>query len=180
MKEYIVDKGKSIKVFDDLLTLKQRQELYVFITQSKFTIGWADGAIIENQSNKFLHSNFSHDDLDRFKILNYLGGTELEKEIIGYKIEKAIVNLTMPSDYNFVHAHDEDLVLLYYANLEWHDGWHGETLFFNESCKEVVFASPFTAGRFILFDASIPHTIRPQSIIASKYRFTFALTLNKC
>lgn len=180
MKDIIVDRNKSIKVYDDVLTLVQRQHLYLFVTKSKFTIGWADGAVMENQNNNFLHSCFSNEDLDNFKFFDYLQGTELEAALQGYQVNQAIVNLSMPSDYNYVHAHQEDKVLLYYVNLDWQDGWHGETLFFDESCKEVVFASSYTPGRFILFDASIPHTIRPQSIIAAKYRFTFAVTLNKC
>ena len=180
MKEYIVDRKKSIKVYDDLFDLVQRQHLYSFVTNSNFVIGWADGAILENRQNKFLHSIYNNNDINNFKILEYLNGTELGEELKQYKVNQAIVNLSMPSDYNYVHAHQQDKVLLYYVNLEWEDGWHGETLFFDESCKDVVFASPYTAGRFILFDASIPHTIRPQSIIASKYRFTFALTLSKC
>jgi hypothetical protein len=180
MKEIIVDRNKSIKVYDNLFDLVQRQHLYTFVTKSKFSIGWADGAILENRQNKFLHSAYSNEDLYNFKIFDYLQGTELSKELENYRADETIVNLSMPSDYNYVHAHPQSKVLLYYVNLEWQDGWHGETLFFDESCKDIVFASPFTPGRFILFDASIPHTIRPQSIIAAKYRFTFAVTLNKC
>lgn len=179
MKEIIVERNKSIKVYDNVLDLVQRQHLYSFVTKSRFTIGWADGAILENQQNKFLHSDFSNEDLDNFKLFDYLQGTKLEADLQGYKLNKAIVNLSMPSDYNYIHAHAEDKILLYYVNLEWQDGWHGETLFFDEACKDVVFASSFTPGRFILFDGDIPHTIRPQSIIAAKYRFTFAITLIK-
>ena len=69
---------------------------------------------------------------------------------------------------------------MYYVNLEWRDGWHGETLFFDESCKDIVYASPYTPGRVIAFDAKIPHTIRPQSHLASFYRFTLALVYTKC
>ena len=65
-------------------------------------------------------------------------------------------------------------------NLEWRDGWHGETLFFDESCKDIMYASPYTPGRVIAFDAKIPHTIRPQSHLASFYRFTLALVYTKC
>ena len=180
MKELIVDRNKSIKVYDNVLDLGQRQHLYSFVARSKFIIGWADGAILENRQNKFLHSVYSNEDLDNFKLFDYLQGTEVSKDLEGYTVDQAIVNLSMPSDYNYVHGHTQDKVLLYYVNLEWQDGWHGETLFFDEPCKDVVFASQFTPGRFILFDASIPHTIRPQSIIAAKYRFTFAVTLNKC
>ena len=76
---------------------------------------------------------------------------------------------------NFIHSHPEKLAILYYVNLDWEDGWHGETLFYNESGKEIVFASPYTPGRVIVFDASIPHTIRPQSVIGPKFRFTLSI-----
>jgi hypothetical protein len=53
-------------------------------------------------------------------------------------------------------------------------------LFFSESMKDIVFASPYTPGRIIAFNAKIPHAIRPQSTLASHYRFTFALVLTEC
>lgn len=180
MKEIIVDRNKSIRVYDGILDLVQRQHLYSFVTKSRFTIGWEDNLIMENQTNKLLHSSFSNEDLYNFNLFDYLQGTELNDDLNGYKVDQAVVNLSVASDYNYTHAHQQDKVLLYYVNLDWQDGWHGETLFFDESCKDVVFASSYTPGRFILFDAGIPHTIRPQSIIAAKYRFTFAVTLNKC
>jgi hypothetical protein len=179
MKEIVVSHDKRIQIFDNQLQLNQRQQLYLFIINSSFRIGWADTSAIEKSSNQLLHSIYSNDDLARFSIFDYIQNTEISKELEGYQLEKAVVNLSNPSDYNFVHAHPCDKVLLYYANLDWHDGWHGETLFFDEPCKEVVHTSPYTPGRFILFDGSIPHTIRPQSVIAAKYRFTFAATLNK-
>lgn len=178
MKEILVDRNKSIKVFDNVLQLGQRQSLYKFIAKSNFCIGWTDSDVIDSQSN--LHSVYSNTDLDNFCIFDYIQNTAVAKEIEGYELAQAVVNLSMPSDYHFIHAHPYDKVLLYYANIEWRDGWHGETLFFDESCKDVVFTSAYTPGRFILFDGDIPHAIRPQSIIATKYRFTFSATLKKC
>ena len=81
MKEIIVDRNKSIKVYDNVFDLVQRQHLYSFVTKSKFIIGWADGAILENQQNKFLHSVFSNEDLNNFKLFDYLQGTELSKDL---------------------------------------------------------------------------------------------------
>jgi len=179
VREIIVDRNKSIKVYDGVLELNQKQHLYSFIIKSKFMLGWEDNNIIENQANKLLHSVYSNEDLEKFKFFDYLRNTELWSELQNYCVEQSIVNLSTPADYNFVHTHSEDKVLLYYANLDWRDGWHGETLFYDELGKDVVFASAYTPGRIILFDASIPHTIRPQSIIAPKYRFTFTTTLIK-
>jgi hypothetical protein len=180
MNEIYVDRGKRIAIYDDLFTLDQRQQIYTFANTSLFQIGWADGAIIENHKYRFLHSVYSQDDLQRLKVLDFITNSEAAGELDGFVLSKAILNLSTPSDANFYHAHSEDKILLYYVNMEWRDGWHGETLFFDEPCKNIVYANPYTPGRLISFDAKIPHSIRPQSHIASFYRFTLALVFNKC
>jgi Rps23 Pro-64 3,4-dihydroxylase Tpa1-like proline 4-hydroxylase len=79
----------------------------------------------------------------------------------------------------YAHTHGEDKVLLYYINMEWKEGWHGETQFYSDDLKEVKYTSPYTPGRLILFDGKIPHTMRPQSIIAPKFRFSLSMFLKK-
>lgn len=180
MIEYTLEHDKKIRVYDDLFTADQRDKFYVFANNSFFKLGWADGTIIENQIHRFLHSIYSNDDIETMGILDAIRNTEAAHELDGYKIAKCILNLSTASDANFTHVHPEDKILLYYVNLEWRDGWHGETLFFSENKKNIVFASPYTPGRLISFDAKIPHTIRPQSHLASFYRFTLAIVLNKC
>ena len=96
-----------------------------------------------------------------------------------YDIGKTVINLSTPSDVNYVHTHPEDKILLYYVNAEWREGWHGETQFYSEDLKQIQFSSPYTPGRLILFNANIPHTIRPQSIIGPQFRFTLAMGLSK-
>ena len=179
MKEYVADGGRLIHVYDDVFGLAYRQNIYDFVQKSYFRIGWADGVIAEKNQHQFLHSTYSEEDLNKLGYIKALQESVVGKELEGYKISKAVVNLSTPSDANFIHAHPEDKVILYYVNLEWQDGWHGETLFFSESFKDVVFASPYTPGRITVFYAKIPHTIRPQSHLAAHYRFTFALVLNK-
>ena len=90
-------------------------------------------------------------------------------------LSKTILNLSVPSDVHYTHTHQEKKILLYYLNLEWRDGWHGETHFYSEDLTSIQYSSPYTPGRLIVFDANIPHTIRPQSIIAPNHRFTLAL-----
>ena len=41
--------------------------------------------------------------------------------------------------------------------------------------KEIAYTSSYIPGRIILFDGSIPHAIRPQSVKAPKFRFTLSL-----
>jgi hypothetical protein len=180
MKEFFVEKNKRIAVYDDLFTLLDRQKFYDFATKSFFRLGWSDGAILENYANMFVYSSYSKEDLDNLEILNKIKDSEAANELDGYVLHQCMLNLSTASDTNYVHSHAESKVLLYYVNLEWRDGWHGETLFFDEPCKNIVFANPYTPGRLISFDATIPHTIRPQSHIAAKYRFTLAIIFNKC
>ena len=179
MKEVICDSGRSLRVYDDLFSLRFRTEIYAFAAASRFVIGWSDGLSDTHSAHRYLHSVYSDEDVERLGVVKQLEQTIVGQEMRGYKRTKCILNLSTPADVNFVHSHPEDKVILYYVNLEWRDGWYGETLFFDESCRDVVYASPYTPGRVIVFDAKIPHTIRPQSHLASFYRFTLALVYTK-
>ncbi len=180
MKELFVQHGKRICVYDNLFDAFYKNTAYSFARNSLFGIGWGDTDIAEKQSYANLHSVYSEEDLKRLGILEKIEASAAGNELSGHVLSKAILNLSTAADTNYMHTHAEDKVLLYYVNLEWFDGWHGETLFFSEDGKDVVFASPYSPGRLVVFDAKIPHTIRPQSHIAAQYRFTLSLFLNKC
>jgi len=180
IREAQVDNGRTIRVYDDVFDMEYRHSLYSFAQSSKFRIGWADSLTPENRQHQNLYSDYSMEDVERLGILDRLASTPVAQELDGYKLEKCVLNLSTASDVNFVHAHPEDKVLLYYVNLEWRDGWHGETLFYDETGKEVVFANAYVPNRLIAFDAKIPHTIRPQSHLAPQYRLTLTLVYNKC
>ena len=100
---------------------------------------------------------------------------EITKILDGLELKFAVVNLANTSDVNYIHAHNQSKVMLYYVNLVWNEGAHGETQFYSEDLKSIQYTTPYTPGRLIVFDADIPHTIRPQSIIGPKYRFTYAM-----
>lgn len=180
MKELFVQHGKRICVYDNLFDAFYKNTAYSFARNSLFGIGWGDTDIAEKQSYANLHSVYSEEDLKRLEILKKIEASAAGNELSGHVLSKAILNLSTAADTNYMHTHAEDKVLLYYVNLEWFDGWHGETLFFSEDGKDVVFASPYSPGRLVVFDAKIPHTIRPQSHIAAQYRFTLSLFLNRC
>lgn len=177
-KHIITKSGKSIRVFDNLFDGRVRTESFMFIQQSYFRLGWADSPIPERAQHAFLYSAYSAEDCELFPYVKALANTEVAPLYEGLSIQKVAVNLSTPADTNFIHQHPEKLVVLYYANLEWKEGWHGETLFFSEDYSEIEFASPYTPGRVVVFDASIPHSIRPQSHTAAHYRFTVAITFD--
>ena len=177
--EVEVDNGRKLRVYDNIFSLQYRQVLYNYMRGSFFRIGWADGICPEKRGYQFLYSPHSEDDLKSVNFIEQLEQTPVGPELIGHSLSKAVLNLSTAADVNFIHAHPEDKVILYYVNLDWQDGWHGETLFFDEASKNIMFASAYTPGRIIAFDAKIPHTIRPQSHLATFYRMTFALVYTK-
>ena len=88
-----------------------------------------------------------------------------------FDISKKSLEIVKINSLNFGLSHRSKFV-----NLDWRDGWHGETLFYNpDNLKEIVYTSLYIPGRIILFDGSIPHAIRPQSVKAPKFRFTLSL-----
>jgi len=167
--------NKEITIFDDLIDFDDRLMAYQFIKNSYFKIGWGDAVTEEHSKFAYLYSNYSDEDLNNLGLYAKIMESKAGKMVEGLTRTKAIVNLSTPSDVNFIHSHPEKKVLLYYVNINWEEGWHGETLFFDETRKKIEFASPYTPGRIIVFDAKIPHTIRPQSYLASNYRFTLSI-----
>jgi hypothetical protein len=171
--------NRKLHIFDDVLDFGFRESTYIFLRNSNFRIGWNDTHAIESASNQYLHSSYSSEDVDRLGIYGALEKAKILPMLEGWALDKAIVNLSNPGDCHFVHSHRDQKVLLYYANMQWKHEWAGETLFYADDLKEVNFASPYTPGRFILFDGEIPHTIRPQASQAPGYRFTFSMFFNR-
>lgn len=178
-KDYYDSLNRRITTYDEVLDFQFRQDIYMFCMNSKFRIGWADSAITENQYNKFLYSSFSEDDLQSLGYLNRLNNSPIAHELEGYRVDQCILNLTTPFDTYYQHCHSHDKAILLYVNLEWRDGYHGETLFFNEDMKSIFLATPYTPGRITVFDPKIPHSIRPHSSRAPFFRFTLATFLYK-
>jgi Rps23 Pro-64 3,4-dihydroxylase Tpa1-like proline 4-hydroxylase len=180
-KEIVVERGKKIYVFDDLFELEWRTHAYEFVKNSMFTVvGARDQGDIHYSEHQYLHSKYSPEDVERFGIVQSIKDEKLLSLITGKEMRPhfgAVVNLSIPLDTYFVHSH-KNTTMLYYANIRWREDWGGETLFFTEDMSEVVYTSVYKPGRVIVFDGSIPHTIRPQSRYAPQYRFTFALWLN--
>lgn len=168
-----MENSKIIRVYDDMFDFGYRCDIYNFIKQSYFKIGWQDSSVPE-KSYEFLHASYSKEDMDKLEFFKKIENTPIIEHFkrLEYKFTK--VNLSTPSDANFIHSHSEKLAILYYVNLDWQDGWHGETIFYDEYGKDIVFTSPYVPGRIIVFDASIPHAIRPQSTIGPKFRFTLS------
>lgn len=165
-----MSKGE-IQIFDNVVSAHDRNEIYAAARYSKFSIGWGDNNILENQQYQFLAARFADEKRTPLVERVFLNG-QLKETLEGLVATKSFVHLATPSDSFFMHTHDEYKVLLYYVNPVWQDGWHGDTVFYEDNCKDIRFCSPYTPGRCILFDGCIPHSLRPQSVIGPKFRFS--------
>lgn len=165
---------KIIQVYDDLFDFRYKNDIYNYVKNSFFKIGWSDSDTPDSIKHEFIHSSYSNEDLSNLEFFERLKKTPVMDHIKDLELKHTKVNLSTPSDSNFIHTHPEKISLIYYINLHWANGWHGETLFYDECGKDIIFASSYTPGRIIVFNGSIPHTIRPQSVIGPKFRFTLS------
>lgn len=177
-----VEFNKEIEVFDDLFRLGMRTSLFNLAQNAIYKIGWEDSVQPEYRSiDRPLFSDVPQSILNQLKYFETIQKNPRIKSLFDeYSVHKCVINLTLPCNVHFIHAHEENSkVVLYYMNLDWNEGYMGETLFFSENKKEILYSSPYTPGRVIIFDGDIPHTIRPQSFMAPIHRFTFATVLVK-
>jgi SM-20-related protein len=97
-----------------------------------------------------------------------------------FQIQRVYVNSSVYGDLYYPHrdcAPDQlNVTVLYYANLEWHKDWAGETLFFNdlEEAEVAVWPRP---GRVVAFRGGILHRGGVPSRLFFKERLTIAYKL---
>jgi hypothetical protein len=175
----ITIQNKSIYIFDNLLSHDFRSRAFAFLKKSMFRLGWVDTQTETGINRLQIYSNYSTEDLDNLGFFNEIKDENFLNLIKNYKVTRCMVNLSKPMDIYECHTHSNEMVVLYYANMEWKHEWAGETLFFNNDLSEIEYASIFKAGRVIVFDGEIPHTIRQPSLSAPNYRFTLSIFLQK-
>jgi len=169
----------TIHICDNVLSPAAHEALCNFTNESYFRIGWADTSDISRRQHQYLYSAWNQEDLDRTGFLQALKDERTLELIGGRTPVRTVVNLSVPSNVHFSHTHLNEDVLLFYLNTNWREEWAGETLFFDQERKNIIFASAYVPNRTIFFDGEIPHTIRPQSIIAPHYRYTLSIFFAK-
>jgi hypothetical protein len=178
-RTHVLSSGKLVHVYDGLIPAQLRADFYEYVTKSAFFIGWGDSDQSKALKHNCLYTYYDGNQTFKAGILPFLQTTEVNEHIKGLDLTKSIVNMSVPTHVHFSHCHPEKVIVLYYVNLEWEQSWHGETLFYSEDLKEIDLAINYTPGRVVVFDASIPHAIRPQSHTADHYRFTYTLAFEE-
>jgi hypothetical protein len=180
MHKQIIINNKPIHIFDNVVDYEFQTKMYIYIKNSLFGINGYDNSILEER-HLTLVSNYTEQDL-------YNTGFIIPKEVVNtvslkdYAITSIMVNLCKPDDIFHTHIDDitgNGLTLLYYANIKWDLEWGGDTIFLNTQTHDIDYTSQYKPGRFVLFDGSIPHLIRPSTRLATDYRFTLAIRFRK-
>jgi len=165
---------KEVYVYDNVLSSHEQQNILLYCTNSVYRIaGWSD---LVYSKEGYVHSWWAKEDLERSGFLDNANVREVIKEqgLSLDNFDHCVVNLDTISDSHWPHTHVET-VLLYYINMEWQEGWGGETLFYDEYGRDIIYGSKFTPNRIIVFDGKIPHNIKHQNRIADKYRMTLSI-----
>ncbi len=164
-----------IEVFDDEVDFNTRHHIYNTALHANYRIvGWQDSIIPETQWKYDMHSKWSIDDLKLSGLYPHV-----ERHAKGKQIVSTICNVVRAGDTYYNHCHKDQTIFLYYANLKWQDGWHGETLFYDNKGEEIVYTSKYTPGRIIVFSDNQVHSIRPQSHTGPQFRFTVTAVLEE-
>ena len=168
----------KIEIFDNEVPFVDMQYIYSYILKSSFRLGWEDR---DDKHTSNIYSSYTKEEADNSLLVKHLKRVSKKSK---FKInidnfDKCVVNLSKCGDYYFNHTHSELMVLLYYVNLEWKDGYAGETLFYDDSLTNAESVVSFVPGRIVIFDGKTPHTIRPQSTYGPDYRFTISYFVRK-
>jgi hypothetical protein len=181
-REATLSNDKQLYVFDNVYNYADRAVFKEFAQDSLFrTSGGSDR--LDEHHGKFLLSQFSDDDLNRFGVfLNKNNQLDEIFELIGSRrLTRSWLLRSDLSTKMYFHA-DEcynetklisqgSLTFLFYVNIEWKDDWGGETLFGTDQC-EAELAVSYKPGRVVVFDSTITHKAAPISADAP-VRYTF-------
>jgi hypothetical protein len=169
---------KGIDVYDNVFDLAKRFDIQESVKKCPYQMGWADNT---EKAEQYMFSNWLPEKLNSINFFSdFKGSHPLHEKINPDKFIRCIVNNDVCSNTHWTHTHINENVFLYYVNMEWQEHWGGETLFFDKNdSSNIIFGSRYIPGRIIWFDGEIPHTIKSQSRLGPKYRFSISIFFKK-
>jgi hypothetical protein len=97
-----------------------------------------------------------------------------------FEDERVYVNNSVFGDAYFIHRDCDpalrNVTVLYYANLNWHSDWGGETIYYNEDFEAEIAVTP-RPGRLVVSRGAILHRGGVPSRICHEERLTIAYKL---
>ena len=170
--------AEGIEVYDDVFDLAHRFDIQESVKRCPYQIGWADNT--DNQEN-YMFSQWAPEKLNQISLFApFQKDHPLHEKLNPDKFIRCVINNDVMSNTHWTHTHINENVFLYYVNMDWQEHWGGETLFFDKKKNsDIIFGSRYTPGRVIWFDGEYPHTIKPQSRLGPKFRFTLSVFFKK-
>jgi hypothetical protein len=83
---------------------------------------------------------------------------------------------------SYIHRDDGDYTAIYYPALEWHEGWEGGTIFYEEQTDGFMDAINYVTyipNRMIVFPGHIPHRGMPCDRICYKQRYLVVMKFQR-
>jgi hypothetical protein len=95
--------------------------------------------------------------------------------------QRAYVNCSVYGDSYYAHrdcaAQEQHVTALYYANLEWHPDWGGETIYYNDQEDAELVVTP-RRGRLVIARGAVLHRGNVPTRSCYEERYTLAYKLN--
>jgi len=181
MKIFQPHPNYDIKVFDDFLPYSVIMGIHDYCETADYTKNNIDF----NEGNNFRSVKWSklivpNENFDRPDIIDNILSLLPQFTSTKYKLNRAYINNSNFSTVDKMHVdapNNNEYTLLYYANIKWDINWGGETLFYDNSAKEIIASIIPKPGRVVLFQGTIPHSARPVQIHCPEDRYTIALKL---
>jgi hypothetical protein len=165
--------AKGIYICDDFFSESFRSHLEASVRDLRYDIAFPDRA---DTHEKYVAGVVPPSCID--DVTAELSATPFAK-YADYAVSGSTVNIDTPGTPHYCHIHVSQFVFLYYIGRTWEHAWGGETLFFDQRNRDLVYASPYVPNRAILFDGLTPHTIRAPTTLVPHPRRTFGIFFYK-
>ena len=116
-----------LNIFDNKVPYNIRDGLWERSITADFKLGWADSDEPEKY-NLNIHSDIHPSFVAPSGILPYFEQCIDDTEWFNNTtLDRIVLNVVKSDDVHYMHVHTNTQILLYYINLDWRDGWYGET-----------------------------------------------------
>lgn len=174
-------RANLIKILDDLVPAALLKAVYEDITVSAYGCG---GRSNPKDQFPFWVARITVEDLATVAAFKQLWHIIEENITHGdYEPYHILVNANTFGDCPTVHTDlptensEDHYTLLYFAHLDWHYDWSGETVLYNAAKDDIVKSIYPRPGRILAFDSRIPHVARTPTRICPSVRFSIAFKL---
>ena len=182
-KKIIKYQDKKIKSYEGVFNRRENLGIYNLLVNAPFTRTNIDLYLLNNLDRDAKWWSTVPPDGKISSIINpkYISNIDeldwnrvaVTGQYINYNTSNSVDQIHSDVDGDSTNAY----TILHYANHTWDINWHGETLFYNDDCSEVIYSQIIKPGTVIVFDSRIQHSAIPCSIAAEHPRFTIATKL---